>query len=83
MLAIALLYYLNSSSLLLIVRTESGPDLLRSILLKILVLAPHILPYFFVQFAPGTTPVAIEFRVVPKLNYLVIFGISWFVKFNP
>ena len=37
---------------------------------------------YFVQFAPGTNPVAVEFHVVPKLNYPVIFGISWFAEFN-
>ena len=26
---------------------------------------------------------AVEFRVVPKLNHPVIFGISWFAEFNP
>ena len=34
----------------------------------------------FVYFAPSTTPIAVEFPVVPKLNHPVIFGISWFAE---
>ena len=34
------------------------------------------------QFSPGTTPVAVEFGVVPKLNHLVILIMSWFAEFN-
>ena len=26
---------------------------------------------------------AVEFRVVPKLNHPVIFGMSWLAEFNP
>ena len=36
-----------------------------------------------VQMAPGSDPVAIEFRVVPKLNHPIIFGMAWFAEFNP
>ena len=36
----------------------------------------------FVQFASETTPVAAEFRVVPKVNNPVIFGMSWFAELN-
>ena len=35
------------------------------------------------KFAPGTTPVAGGFHVVPKLNHPEIFGISWFAELNP
>ena len=35
------------------------------------------------QFSLITTPVAVEFHVVPKLNHLEIFGISSFAKYNP
>ena len=33
------------------------------------------------QFAPGTTPIAVDF-VFLKSNHLVIFSIIWFAKFN-
>ena len=46
------------------------------------VISSHI-SILFMYFAPGTTLVAVEFRVVPKLSHLVIFGMSWSTEFNP
>ena len=35
------------------------------------------------QFKHDTSPVAAEFRVVPKLNHPVIFDMPWFAECNP